>query len=91
MKEIDKLLFENGMVIDSEDEDAPLEMDSITFASLVISIENHYGITVPANMLLYEKWKTKTMIEKNIAYLQSIASKNKTETAFLDIAKSEFI
>ena len=64
MFEINKLLFENGIVMDSNDKDVPLEMDSITFASLIISIENYYNITVPTDMLLYQKWKTISLIEK---------------------------
>lgn len=64
MFEINKLLFENGIVMDSNDKDVSLEMDSITFASLIISIENYYNITVPTDMLLYQKWKTISLIEK---------------------------
>ena len=70
MNDINKLLFENGIVMDSNDKDVPLEMDSITFASLIISIENYYNITVSTEMLLYEKWKTISMIEANIIDLQ---------------------
>ena len=66
MFEINKLLFENGIVMDPNDKDVSLDMDSITFASLIISIENYYNITVPTDMLLYEKWKTISLIEKNI-------------------------
>ena len=70
MFEINELLFENGIVMNSNDKDVPLEMDSITFASLIISIENYYNITVPTNMLLYQKWKTISLIEKNIIDLK---------------------
>lgn len=75
MEGLEEILLENGIVTDLNESDEPLEMDSITFASLVISIENHYGITVPSNMLLYEKWKTKTMIERNITHLRGIVPK----------------
>jgi acyl carrier protein len=75
MEGLEEILLENGIVTDLNESDEPLEMDSITFASLVISIENQYGITVPSNMLLYEKWKTKTMIERNITNLRGIVPK----------------
>ena len=70
MTDINKLLFENGIVVDSNDKDDSLEMDSIMFASLIISIENTYNIIVPTDMLLYEKWKTISLIEKNILDLK---------------------
>lgn len=76
MLEINKLLFENGIVMDSNDKDVPLEMDSITFASLIISIENYYNITVPTDMLLYQKWKTISLIEKNIIDLKQRSRDN---------------
>ncbi len=71
MTEISKLLFENGIIVDENNKDEPLEMDSITFASLVISIEDYYRVIVPTNMLLYEKWKTISLIEKNILKLKN--------------------
>ncbi len=46
MEGLEEILLENGIVTDLNESDEPLEMDSITFASLVISIENHYGIFV---------------------------------------------
>lgn len=76
MFEINKLLFENGIVMDSNDKDVPLEMDSITFASLIISIENYYNITVPTDMLLYQKWKTISLIEKNVIDLMQRSRDN---------------
>lgn len=76
MFEINKLLFENGIVMDSNDKDVSLEMDSITFASLIISIENYYNITVPTDMLLYQKWKTISLIEKNIIDLKQRSRNN---------------
>ena len=71
MTEISKLLFENGIIMDSNDKDDPIEMDSITFASLMISFENYFNITVPTDMLLYHKWKTISLIEKNINDLRN--------------------
>lgn len=76
MFEFNKLLFENGIVMDSNDKNVSLEMDSITFASLIISIENYYNITVPTDMLLYEKWKTISLIEKNIIDLKQRSRNN---------------
>lgn len=76
MTEICKLLFENGIILISDNKDDALEMDSITFASLIIAIENHYDIIVPTEMLLYEKWKTISLIEKNII---DIKTKNQGE------------
>ena len=76
MFEINKLLFENGIVMDSNDKDVPLEIDSITFASLIISIENYYNITVPTDMLLYQKWKTISLIEKNVIDLMQRSRDN---------------
>ena len=76
MIEINKLLFENGIVMDSNDKDVPLEMDSITFASLIISIENYYNITVPTDMLLYQNWKTISLIEQNITNLKKQRQNN---------------
>lgn len=70
MCELDKLFFENGIIMDLDDKDEPLEMDSLAFASLMISIEEFYNIIVPTDMLLYEKWATISLIEKNITDLK---------------------
>ena len=66
---IDKLFNENGIITDTDDRNSPLEMDSITFASLMISIEDAFNIVIPTEMLLYEKWKTINLIEDNIIAL----------------------
>ena len=76
MIEISNVLFENGIVIDPNDKEDPLEMDSITFVSLIISIENYYNITVPTDMLIYQKWKTVSLIEKNIINLKNATADN---------------
>ncbi len=82
MIEINKLLFENGIVMDLNDKDVPLEMDSIAFASLIISIENYCNVTVPTDMLLYQKWKTISMIEKNIIDLVQRSQKGPVSDLF---------
>ena len=66
---ISQLLFENGIIVDTDNPNESLEMDSITFASIIISIESTYHLTGPLDMLLYQKWKTVAMIKNNIEQL----------------------
>lgn len=66
---IEKVFFECGIIIDEEDWMHDLDMDSIDFVSLIVSIEETFGITVPPDMLLYEKWKNVSLIEENINHL----------------------
>lgn len=68
-KAIEQLLFENGIIADVKNLDEPLQMDSLMFVSLIISIEETFGITVPIEMLQYEKWKSIKLIMDNIKEL----------------------
>lgn len=68
-KVIEQILFENGIVADMENTDEPLQMDSIMFVSLIISMEEAFGITVPIEMLQYEKWKSIKLIMENMKEL----------------------
>ncbi len=44
---INRLLEDNGILFFPEAPDAPLEMDSLTFISLIVDIENTYDISIP--------------------------------------------
>ncbi len=68
-KKIEKLLYENGIIANAEDMGETIEMDSIMFVSLIVSIEETFDITVPVEMLLYEKWKSINLITENIENL----------------------
>ena len=68
-KKIEKLLYENGIIANAEDMGETIEMDSIMFVSLIVSIEETFDITVPVEMLLYEKWKSINLITENIVNL----------------------
>lgn len=68
-KVIEQLLFENGIIADIGNLGEPLQMDSLMFVSLIISIEETFGITVPIEMLQYEKWKSIKLIMDNIEEL----------------------
>ena len=61
-----KLFYENGIYVDLDDKEEKLELDSLSFISLIISIEEIYSIEVPIEMMQYEKWANILLIEENI-------------------------
>ena len=60
-----QILEENGIYI-SEDLDADLDMDSITFISIIVCFENQLGIYIPDEYLTIDKFKTINDFVKNI-------------------------
>ena len=64
-----KLFYENGIYVDFDDTEENLELDSLTFISLITALEDMYDVEIPLDMLQYEKWKNISLIEKNIKTL----------------------
>lgn len=50
--DIKKILDDNGVFYFSDEDEAPVEMDSITFISLIIGLEEQYGIDIPASNVI---------------------------------------
>lgn len=48
------ILNNNGIFFDETNLEALLEMDSITFVTLIVDIENSFGIEYPNEMMVYD-------------------------------------
>lgn len=71
LEKLDEILFSVGIVVDTLDEDSTIDMDSLTFVSLIVEIENTYGISVPSNMLVFDNWCTIKKIKQAIHSLMN--------------------
>lgn len=47
-----ELLKENGVYVDGEDE--ALELDSLTYVTVIVDIENEFGISYPEQFMIEE-------------------------------------
>ncbi len=63
------VLNNNGIFFDEGKPDQPLEMDSLTFVTLIVDIENSYGITYPQEHIVYDKDLTLIQLEEVIQSL----------------------
>jgi acyl carrier protein len=70
-KILENILLENGLIVGEDEKNESLQMDSLTFASLILSIEEKFNLTVPIDMLLYKEWETVNIIESEIIKLLS--------------------
>jgi acyl carrier protein len=68
-----KILYEvlnnNGIFFDEDSLDQPLEMDSLTFVTLIVDIENSFGIIYPQEYMVYDKALTLLQLEEVIKSL----------------------
>jgi acyl carrier protein len=46
------VMDQNGLIIDSDDLDSSLEVDSITFMSIIVGLEEEFGIVIPEGELV---------------------------------------
>lgn len=63
------LLNNNGIFFDEENLDQHLEMDSMTFVTLIVDIENSFGITYPDELMYYDENLTLLRLEEVIQSL----------------------
>ena len=56
----------NGIFVNEDDLDEALEMDSITYITLVVDIENTFNIEIPDDQLVYNNNFTFKSIDENI-------------------------
>lgn len=66
-----RLFEDNGVFINLNDFDETLEMDSITFITLVVDVENVFGIEIPENYLIYNEHFTFKTLEDIIVEITS--------------------
>lgn len=66
-----RLFEDNGVFINLNDFDETLEMDSITFITLVVDVENVFGIEIPENYLIYNEQFTFKTLEDIIVEITS--------------------
>ena len=59
------VMEQNGIFI-SDDWDAELDFDSITFISTIVGIETEFGIDIPEELLLIDNFKTFNMYINNV-------------------------
>lgn len=61
---------QNGIYI-SDEWDEELDFDSITFISTIVGIEEAFSIEIPADILLFENFKTFNLYINNIKQILS--------------------
>ena len=59
-----ELLKENGVYVDGEDE--VLELDSLTYVTVIVDIENEFGISYPEQFMIEEINVTLCELENTI-------------------------
>lgn len=59
-----ELLKENGVYVDGEDE--VLELDSLTYVTVIVDIENEFGISYPEQFMIEEINVTLRELENTI-------------------------
>ncbi len=64
-----EVLNNNGIFFDEDGLDQPLEMDSLTFVTLIVDIENTFGIIYPQEYMVYDKALTLLRLEEVITPL----------------------
>ncbi|WFR55793.1 hypothetical protein QA584_19540 [Anaerocolumna sp. AGMB13025] len=64
-----EVLNNNGIFFDEGSLDQPLEMDSLTFVTLIVDIENTFGIIYPQEYMVYDKALTLLRLEEVISSL----------------------
>lgn len=67
--DLEGLLLGCGIIIDPDAKDEEIPMDSIMFISMIVELENQYGIHIPDDRLLYKYWKTFNLITENVTQL----------------------
>ena len=70
--QIRKILDENGIYV-SENQDEKLELDSITFISIIVCIENELGIEIPDDYLSMEKFMTFNNYIDNVKHIVGLS------------------
>ncbi len=70
--QIRKILDENGIYV-SENQDEKLELDSITFISIIVCIENELGIEIPDDYLSMEKFMTFNNYIDNVKHILGLS------------------
>lgn len=64
-----EVLNNNGIFFDEDSLDQSLEMDSLTFVTLIVDIENSFGIIYPQEYMVYDKALTLIRLEEVIRSL----------------------
>lgn len=64
-----EVLNNNGIFFDEDSLNQPLEMDSLTFVTLIVDIENSFGIVYPQEYMVYDKALTLFWLEEVIKSL----------------------
>lgn len=67
--DLEELLLGCGILIDPDAKDAEIPMNSVMFISMIVELENQYGIQIPDDRLLYKYWKTFNLIAENVRQL----------------------
>lgn len=68
-KETIDIFMNYGIYVDSENLDDEFILDSLIFTQLLINIEEHYGIIIPADEINMENFKSFLSVENLICNL----------------------
>lgn len=69
LNELENIFFSVGLIVDFDEPTELIEMDSMTFISLIIEVESHYGKTVPMELMNIDRWCTAERITESIQQL----------------------
>lgn len=61
---------DNGIIIDYNSINDEIEMDSITFVSIIVQIEETFSINVPNDLLKYSEWRSAKEVLKTISLIK---------------------
>ena len=66
LNELESIFFSVGIIVDLDEPTEVIEMDSMTFISLIIELENYYGKAIPMELMNIDHWCTVEKITESI-------------------------
>jgi len=63
---LESIFFSVGMFVDFDEPTEMIEMDSMTFVSLIIELESYYGKAIPMELMNIDNWCTVEKITESI-------------------------